>query len=461
MANEFKHKDPCTALTQAEYIGACGDNHVFACQATGDLLYADSSTVLKKLARASSGSQMLQIASCKPAWTATPSLGSTSWANMNHAHAACNSGGTVNANCLGGTTLKACVVSSSLTSVGTLGALTVDDVAINGKVVTMTGSACDTIVMTAAANGAFSLVTTDTAAAAANIQITADGTVDIDSAGVLTLDSGAAINIEPASGSAVLIDGTVSIDGAAITGATSILATDIKIGEDDQTKIDFACANIINLHANNIKAASIHNTSSKGDLRLYEGCNYVSITTPALCANWTLTLPANDGCACQVLQTNGSGVTSWAAASGGPSQSTAAQLQAETNNCTYAPPDLIHHSPGVAKAWININTNVSTAVNNQDYNVSSFNDCGVGRMKIHIGTDFTNAHYVVAGMMTHACGTGCVHGWIHGFDSDATNTRTSGIFVTQGYSMNSGGCAGENRDSEDHDVVFFGTLPCS
>ena len=104
---------------------------------------------------------------------------------------------------------------------------------------------------------------------------------------------------------------------------------------------------------------------------------------------------------------------------------------------------------------------MSTAVNNQDYNVSSFNDCGVGRMKIHIGTDFTNAHYVVAGMMTHACGTGCVHGWIHGFDSDATNTRTSGIFVTQGYSMNSGGCAGENRDSEDHDVVFFGTLPCS
>jgi hypothetical protein len=207
---------------------------------------------------------------------------------------------------------------SNITSLGTLTALTVDDVAVDGKVVTMTGSACDTIVMTAATNGAFSLVTTDAAAAAANIQITADGTVDIDSAGVLTLDSGAAINIEPASGSAVLIDGTVSIDGAAITGATSILATDIKIGEDDETKVDFACANIINLHANNIKAASIHNTSSKGDLRLYQGSNYVSIIPPALsCANWTLTLPANDGCACQFLQTNGSGVTSWAAASGG------------------------------------------------------------------------------------------------------------------------------------------------
>ena len=104
-------------------------------------------------------------------------------------------------------------------------ALTVDDVAVDGKVVTMTGSACDTIVMTAAANGAFSLVTTDTAAAAANIQITADGTVDIDSAGVLTLDSGAAINIEPASGSAILLDGTISIDAGVVTGATSITST--------------------------------------------------------------------------------------------------------------------------------------------------------------------------------------------------------------------------------------------
>ena len=94
MANEFKHKDPCTTLTQAEYIGACGDGHVFASQATGDLLYADSATVLKRLEKGST-TQMLQIASCKPAWTSTPSLGTTSWCNMNHAHGAGNSGGTV------------------------------------------------------------------------------------------------------------------------------------------------------------------------------------------------------------------------------------------------------------------------------------------------------------------------------------------------------------------------------
>jgi len=96
------------------------------------------------------------------------------------------------------------------TGTGTIGNLVVDDVAVNGKVITMTGSTGDTFVTTVAANGATSLVTVDTAAAAAHLQITADGTVDIDSAGVLTLDSGAAINIEPASGSAILLDGTIS-----------------------------------------------------------------------------------------------------------------------------------------------------------------------------------------------------------------------------------------------------------
>ena len=117
--------------------------------------------------------------------------------------------------------------SSTITSTGAItgGSLVADDVTINGKVITMTGSSSDTVVMTAAANGAFSLVTTDDAAAAANIQITADGTVDIDSAGVLTLDSGAAINIEPASGSAILLDGTISIDAGVVTGATSITST--------------------------------------------------------------------------------------------------------------------------------------------------------------------------------------------------------------------------------------------
>ena len=137
--------------------------------------------------------------------------------------------GNVTGNVTGNTSGTAATVTTAaqtnITSLGTLTALTVDDVAVNGKVVTMTGSASDTAVFTAGTNGTLSIVTTDAAAAAANIQITADGTVDIDSAGVLTLDSGAAINIEPASGSAILLDGTISIDAGVVTGATSITST--------------------------------------------------------------------------------------------------------------------------------------------------------------------------------------------------------------------------------------------
>ena len=74
MANEFKHKDPCTTLTQAEYIGADGTGHIFACQATGDILYASSATVLKNLGRGAANTVLHMGGSCIPAWTASPSV---------------------------------------------------------------------------------------------------------------------------------------------------------------------------------------------------------------------------------------------------------------------------------------------------------------------------------------------------------------------------------------------------
>ena len=51
-------------------------------------------------------------------------------------------------------------------------------------------------------------------------------------------------------------DLTFTVD-AAQTGITSILATDVKIGEDDQTKIDFETADQINFYANNAKRVTI------------------------------------------------------------------------------------------------------------------------------------------------------------------------------------------------------------
>jgi hypothetical protein len=74
MANEFKHKDPGGELTQAEFIAACGDGHIFACQATGDILYASSATVLKNLGKGAANTVLHMGGSCIPAWTASPSV---------------------------------------------------------------------------------------------------------------------------------------------------------------------------------------------------------------------------------------------------------------------------------------------------------------------------------------------------------------------------------------------------
>ena len=113
---------------------------------------------------------------------------------------------------------------SSITSLGTLTALTVDDIALDGKVVTMTGSTDDTATVTVGTNGTLAITTVDTAAAAANMTLTADGTFEAVGT-TITLDSGGAINLEPESGSAILLDGTISVDAGVVTGATSITST--------------------------------------------------------------------------------------------------------------------------------------------------------------------------------------------------------------------------------------------
>jgi len=97
---------------------------------------------------------------------------------------------------------------TAITSLGDLTALTVDDVVINGKVITMTGDTNDTAVFTAGTNGTLSIVTTDAGGASGNIQITADGTAEL-AGTTVTLDSGTDIVLD-ANGADVIFkdDGT-------------------------------------------------------------------------------------------------------------------------------------------------------------------------------------------------------------------------------------------------------------
>jgi hypothetical protein len=107
-------------------------------------------------------------------------------------------------------------------STSTLTALTVDDVAVNGKVITMTGSSSDTAVFTAGTNGTLTIVTTDASAAAANITITADGTAEL-AGTTVTLNSGGDISLN-ADGAEILFD-----DGSTNVGHLSMASSNVTI----------------------------------------------------------------------------------------------------------------------------------------------------------------------------------------------------------------------------------------
>ena len=81
----------------------------------------------------------------------------------------------------------------------------------------------------------------------------------------------------------------------------------------------------------------------------------------------------------------------WAASSSGPSQADQAALEGETNEDTYAPPDLIKHSPGVAKFYVKFNA--SGTIQGTAYNTTSVADNGTGDWTVTIATDFSSADW--------------------------------------------------------------------
>ena len=89
------------------------------------------------------------------------------------------------------------------------------------------------------------------------------------------------------------------------------------------------------------------------------------------------------------------GDNAWAAPSGGPSQATQADIEAETNQDTYIPPDLIKNSPGVAKAWAL--TAADGTSNTVAYNMASLTDSGTGDRVYVFDVDFSSANYAASG----------------------------------------------------------------
>ena len=189
MANEFQHKDPGSTLTQAEYITTDGTGHIFDCQATGDIMYASSATVLKNLGKGAANTVLSMGGSCIPAWTASPSVtdltigggcitlsAATDIDLLDNNASALSfdaSGKTgiidiVTTNCSEGVTMSGtlgvtgvltatgglaggaiCIGSSTITTTGLIsgGSLDIDNVLINGTTI---GHTCDSDLMTVA-----------------------------------------------------------------------------------------------------------------------------------------------------------------------------------------------------------------------------------------------------------------------------------------------------------------------
>ena len=92
------------------------------------------------------------------------------------------------------------------------------------------------------------------------------------------------------------------------------------------------------------------------------------------------------------------GDNAWAAAGGGPSQATQSALEAETNEDTYAPPDLLRHAPGMCKAHVSIAWQGTIELGS--YNVDSITDTGTGDRTIVWDTDFSSDDYTVTASLS-------------------------------------------------------------
>ena len=314
MANEFIHIDPGAVLTKAEFELITG--HQFNSQATGDILYASSSTQLSRIG-IGSNTNVLEITGGIPAWVATSGTGSV--ARVTSPTFVTPALGTP--------------ASGVMTNVsGTAASLTAGTVTTNAN---LTGH------VTSSGNAAVLGSFTSAQLATALTNETGSGLAVFGTSPTL---------ITPALGTPA---------SGVLTNATGLPIAGIANGTDGE---------MITWNASGVAAA-------------------VAV-----------------GSADQVLTSNGSGAapTFQAAAGGGPDQAVQADIEAETNENTYIPPDLIKYSPGVAKVWCRILAAGTLA--SPSYNVASITDTATGQRGIVFDVDFSSTVYAVA--VAHSTASG-------------------------------------------------------
>ena len=332
MANEFQHKDPGSTLTQAEYITTDGTGHIFDCQATGDIMYASSATVLKNLGKGAANTVLSMGGSCIPAWTASPSVTDL----------------TIGGGCI---TLSAATDidlldnnASALSFDSTGKAGIIDIVTTNcSEGVTMSGTLGVTGVLTS--TGGITVGVCDTGLDVKFFGASAGAFMLYDQSCDQLEIRGASADAATSTGKLLLTTALTNINACDVIGSINFQAP-LEAGGTDATAIaagiravaqaTFTCA----VNATDLIFYTGHSEAAAERFR-FTSQNEIGIAG------------ANYGTDGQVLTSGGAGAAvAWEALpSSGPSQADETALECETNEDTYAPPDLIKHSPGVAKGY--------------------------------------------------------------------------------------------------------------
>ena len=202
--------------------------------------------------------------------------------------------------------------------------------------------------------------------------------------------------------SAMITDGTIATADIAADAITEAKIADDAIDSEHYTDGSIDTAHIAD---NQVTAAKIFD--------LARGSILIGNASAA-------TAELTKGSANYVLTSDGTDIA-WASASGGASQANQTAIEAETNQDTYIPPDLLRHAPGMAKGWCQYEQTGTHGIVSS-YNVASVTDRGVGQTDVTWTTNFSQADYAVS-VTPIANGSGSHEISEHAVDKVRTYTR--------------------------------------
>ena len=116
-------------------------------------------------------------------------------------------------------------------------------------------------------------------------------------------------------------------------------------------------------------------------------------------------------------------------------QASQAEAEAESNVNKYIPPDLLKHSPGVAKVWGQVADGGTAALQGTGHGIDSIDDDATGDYGVNYTTAFSDATYSFVATAINAAGnrTMCVSSLATGAGEVLTFVADSGAQANQGF----------------------------